>query len=110
MKWLKIGLPVAVLAIGVFGAAALKLSKEKPATRPPAEVIAVVRVLPVTTRDLRLTVTSQGTVGPKTESDLVPEVSGRVIEVASSFSPGGFFEEGDVLLRINPQDYRQMVS
>ena len=34
----------------------------------------------------------------RTESSLVPEVPGRVIEISPSLVPGGFFEEGDVLL------------
>ena len=34
-------------------------------------------------------------------------VAGRVIEVSPSFVPGGFFEKGELLLRIDPFDYRQ---
>ena len=52
-------------------------------------------------------VESQGTVNPRTESQLVPEVSGRVTWVSPSFVSGGFFEAGDVLLRIDPFDYEQ---
>ena len=37
----------------------------------------------------------------------MPQSAGRVTWVAPSFAPGGFFEEGDVLLRIDPFDYQQ---
>ena len=38
---------------------------------------------------------------------LLPEVSGRVLRVSPAFVAGGFFEEGDALLEIDPYDYRQ---
>jgi RND family efflux transporter MFP subunit len=59
--------------------------------------------------DLPLIVRSQGTVKPRTESQLVPEVTGRIIEVSPSFVAGGFFEAGDVLLRIDSHDYEQVI-
>jgi RND family efflux transporter MFP subunit len=67
----------------------------------------VVQVVDVQLQDLTLTVKSQGTVSPRTESVLLPEVTGRIIEVSPSFVPGGFFEAGEILLRIDPHDYRQ---
>jgi RND family efflux transporter MFP subunit len=50
-------------------------------------------------------VTSRGTVSPRTQSTLVSEVSGRIVEVTRSFRNGGFFEQGDILLTIDPRDY-----
>jgi len=57
--------------------------------------------------DVTLTVASQGTVRPRTESTLSAEVSGLVVGVSPAFVDGGFFEAGDLLLQIDPQDYRQ---
>jgi len=107
MKRLLTLLPVLILAAAALGTVAIVKSRPKPATREPEKVLPVVRVHDVELSDIRLTVESQGTVGPRTRSVLVPEVAGRVIEVAPSFVPGGFFEEGDLLLRIDPHDYRQ---
>ena len=83
--------------------------------RPPVEIQTPdfeppgVRVLPVAFTTVSLTVASQGTVQPRTSSQLVPEISGPVTEVAPSFAVGGFFEAGDVLLKIDPYDYQQAV-
>ncbi len=55
---------------------------------------------------LNLTVNSQGTVRPRTETTLVAEVSGKVVSVSPDFVAGGFFREGEVLLQIDPSDYR----
>ncbi|MCB1202779.1 MAG: efflux RND transporter periplasmic adaptor subunit [Verrucomicrobiae bacterium] len=50
-------------------------------------------------------VRSQGTVQPRTRSMLLPEVAAKVLEVSPSFRPGGFFREGEVLLKLDPVDY-----
>jgi RND family efflux transporter MFP subunit len=100
-------LPIGIVAAGSLGAWALFMSRSKPETRIPEPVVPLVRVQTVRLQDVDLTVTSQGAVNPRTESVLVPEVSGTVIEVSPSFISGGFFEEGDVLLRVDPYDYRQ---
>ena len=42
---------------------------------------------------------------PRSETELIAEVSGRVIELSQSLVTGGFFKEDDVLLRIDPLDY-----
>ena len=49
---------------------------------------------------------SQGTVQARTTSTLIPEIRGRIINVASNFREGAFFEEGDVLLEIDDSDYQ----
>jgi RND family efflux transporter MFP subunit len=48
-------------------------------------------------------------VSPRTESAIVPEVSGRLLWVSPNFVSGGFFEKGDVLLKIDSHDYQQAV-
>jgi len=104
---LKIVLPVALIAVGALIAVALVKTREQPERLPPEAIRPLVRVQSVELQDLRMTVRSQGTVNPRTESALVPEVSGRVIEISRSFVSGGFFREGEVLLRVDPQDYEQ---
>lgn len=106
---LKVILPLAVLAGAALGAYAIVLSKpEVPIVPRPVELPGV-RVHVVTLQDLPLTVTSQGTIRPRTESQLVPEIAGQIIWVSPSFASGGFFEEGETLLRIDPYDYQQAV-
>jgi RND family efflux transporter MFP subunit len=78
---------------------------QAPEIRPP-----LVRVTQVEIRDVRLSVESQGTVSPRTQSQLVPEVAGRVTWVSPHFAEGEFFEEGEVLLKIDPHDYRLAVT
>ena len=109
VRVLQIVLPLAVL--GVAGGVAVTMVRNRPPveTQPPVFTPPGVRVEEVTLRDVPLSVTSQGTVRPRTESQLVPEIAGRVTWVAPSFAEGGFFELGDVLVRIDPFDYQQVV-
>ena len=106
---LKIILPLAVIGAAVMAALAMIRLRPEVETRIPEVLPPLVRSIKVKLQDVLLTVSSQGTVSPRTESQLVPEVSGRVIWVSPSFAAGGFFEIEEVLLRIDPFDYRQAV-
>jgi RND family efflux transporter MFP subunit len=106
---LRIGLPVLVLALGALGAVAMYRSRPDAERRDVETVVPLVRVQRVEPVDLQLSVSSQGTVSPRTESTLVPEVAGQVVWVSSSFASGGFFEAGEPLLRIDPFDFQQAV-
>ena len=108
-RLLQIVLPVVVLAAAGLGAYTLIQNRPEVQVQVPVFEPPGVRVQRVVFQDVRLTVKSQGTVGPRTESQLAPEISGRVIRVAPSFASGGFFEAGDVLLEIDPYDYQQAV-
>jgi RND family efflux transporter MFP subunit len=101
-----------VLILAFFGAiiAALYIFQPKPETAIIARLVANVETLTVQAEDVKLTVSSQGTVMPQTESDLAIEVSGRVIAVAENFRPGGSFKKGDILLEVDPLDYEAMVA
>ena len=102
---LMILLPVVVIAAGWFGAWTMIKAREKPEPQPVEVQPPLVRVIKVQLETVRLTVQAEGTVRPRTETEMVPEVSGRVVEISPSLAAGGFFEEGDVLLKIDPREY-----
>jgi RND family efflux transporter MFP subunit len=103
-------LPLAVIALGAVVAKALIDSYEEPKPEPVVVQPPVVTVIPAERVDLTLTVEAEGTVAPRTESQLVPEISGRVVEVSPSLAAGGFFDEDDVLLRIEGRVYELGVT
>jgi membrane fusion protein, multidrug efflux system len=106
---LRILLPLAVIAVAVAGAWALVVSRPVVATRPADPVVPLVRVVTADRQAVDVVVRSQGTVMPRTETVLVPEIVGRVIDAAPSLVPGGFFEAGETLLRLDPRDYELAV-
>lgn len=108
---LKVLLPVATLAVA--SAWAWKIFNDRPVveTRRPEVPVPVIRAVTAQLQTLRLTVMSQGTVAPRTQTTLFPEIAGRVLQVSPSLADGGFFEAGAELLRIDPTDYQlQMVQ
>ena len=109
VRVLKVILPVAVLSLAGLVAVVMIRSQPDVETQPPPIAPPGVRVHQINLDSVQTSVTSQGTVRPRTETQIVPEITGRVIWVSPSFASGGFFEQGDVLLRIDPFDYEQAV-
>ncbi len=94
-----------VLAAGFAIGALVFLSGPKMQPQPPSAIPPLVRVVEAEPRAVQMTSRTHGTVVPRTESDLVPEVDGRVTAISASLVSGGFFDQGDVLLEIEPVDY-----
>ena len=95
-----------VIVLAGFGLAALLLVTGPTLNSQPAMVLTpLVRVQTVTLQDITLSSLTHGTVAPRTESELVVEVAGRVISVNPNLVSGGFFDAGEELLQIEPLDY-----
>jgi RND family efflux transporter MFP subunit len=101
----KVVLPIAVIGVALLGALILGLTSTPVSGRQGERILRAVRVVPVELRTTRLEVRSQGTVAPRTESELIPEVSGRVVWTSPALVSGGYFESGEPLLRIDRLDY-----
>lgn len=70
----------------------------------------LIEVIEPEKRDFTVRLNSQGEVRARTQSHLVAEVSGRIIEVADTFREGAYFEAGEVLLRLDPRDYEAALA
>lgn len=101
----KIIYPLAVLIAGTAIALLVATSEPEMPTQAREPVLRTVRALQVSVGDEHLVITSQGPVEPSSQSELIPEVYGRVEWISPSLVGGGVFSEGDVLLRIDAADY-----
>jgi multidrug efflux system membrane fusion protein len=110
IKVLRVVLPILVLAGAGLAMWLLIESRVVPETRPPAAVVPTVETMTASLSRVTLRVRAEGTVAPRTETQLVPEVAGRVIEVSDAMVAGGFFEEGEVLFRLDPREYELAVT
>jgi RND family efflux transporter MFP subunit len=104
-KILKALIPIIVVAAGVYGAWKMIESRPVVETAAPEKIVPLVRALEVQPRDIEMSIHSQGTVTARTVTELIPEVSGKVIWVSPSIAAGGFFEAEAVLLQIDDRDY-----
>ena len=98
-------LPFAILFFGCGLAALLIMTGPKVTSKTPQVLPPLVRVLNVEPKTVQLRTFTYGTVVPRTESELTPEVSGRVVMVSDALVSGGFFSRGQELLGIDPLDY-----
>ena len=106
----KVVLPLAALAVASLGAGLLLATGSTVSGRPSDRALRAVRVVEVRSRTVQLEVRSQGTVVPRTESELIPEVSGSVVWTSPALVSGGYFEADEPLLRIDQRDYRANVD
>jgi len=105
MQAKKIVLPAAVLIVGIIAAWLLASSRRAPdrVERPPLGPL--VEVAPAAPTSVPVVVSGHGEVTPRVAVDVVPQVSGQVVEVSPSLVAGGFFRAGETLVRIDPRDY-----
>ncbi len=99
------------ILLGAAGVAALLVMSrpEPPRSARPSPVPSV------TTAEVRpgtgaLPITGNGTVRPRAEVSLTPQVSGQVAWVSPAFVTGGRVRAGQTLLRIDPADFVNAVD
>jgi RND family efflux transporter MFP subunit len=101
----KIVVPVTVLLLAAALTTLLVFSREAPESNRPSPPPPLVQTLRVEPTQVQFRVRAQGTVAPRTESDLVTEAAGRILWISPRLLSGAFFEPGDLLVRIDPRDY-----
>lgn len=101
--------PLGVLLCGAVGTWALVAQRQPPPreelgpTGVPVEVAVAEQV------DRRVVVMGHGSVQPRYEVSMEPQVEGRVVWVHPELAAGAVFDAGEVLARIDPTDFRLAV-
>lgn len=112
MNWKK----TLIICLGILVAATAVLllifSTEPEASRSGAtkETAMLVDVIQVERDTYTPVIRAMGTVEPSQDITLSPRVSGQVIELSENFTPGGYVDEGEILLQIDPADYRNLLQ
>lgn len=99
---LVLGIPILAI-LAVIGMVSMKA---EPPKKPRMDLDPIVEVIHLKTLTANFEVQSQGTVRPKTETILSAEVSGTITEISPKFVAGGVFQRNEVLMRIDPTNYR----
>lgn len=98
-------LPLIILAIGGLLYSVFASMKMPPEEKTQVDITPIVAVENIRVAPLALQVDSYGIVKPKYETQLVAQVSGQILELSEVFVRGGFVKEGQLLARIDPNDY-----
>ena len=110
---MKILFPIIVLVVLFFGSWQLIKMRPNPEAREVKRKIPFVEIIHAEKKPLRSSISAYGTIQPRTQTILIAEVPGIIEEVApftnegsktTSFRPGGFFQKGDLLLKIEDID------
>jgi RND family efflux transporter MFP subunit len=109
-KWIQAALTLLVLVIGSIGMYALKESRSEAHHKKPPPPLPLVRVVDVAFASRTVSVSGHGSVSPLRQISLVPQVAGKVVAISPALVDGGAFTKGDMLLRIDPQDYEIAVT
>jgi len=104
--WIRIVVPVAVLAVGIAGAVWMGSQGNPPEQRPAEQAAVLVETVRPAASTGHFIIRAQGTITPKIETSLVSEVTGKIVWLSDDFVAGGVFEAGQVLARVDPSDYR----
>ena len=74
--------PFAILGFALLVVSVVWMMQSSVESVPQQELARLVSVIEAQPRDVQLSVFTQGTVVPRTESDLIPQVAGEVIWVS----------------------------
>jgi len=107
MKRLLIFVPV-IIAVAVV--TVMVRNQKEPRKKAAAEVPRQVRTIRLAPVEVVPRAIGYGYAEPGQVWQVVPEVSGKIVEVSPGFKKGNFVRKGEVLVRIDPTDYELTVN
>ncbi len=106
----KIILPILVIGISIAAGKILFATAPEAERKSPKPSIPMVEVSTIKYIDYPLTLQSRGNITPQTQGELVAEVNGRILKTSPNFKPGGTFDHDEVLIELDPVDYRHAIT
>jgi RND family efflux transporter MFP subunit len=100
-----VAVPIALVGAMVGIPVALMATRPEPERREEEARMPAAQVAVAETVSRALAVQAQGLTRARQESDLAPQVAGRVIWVSPSLGEGGAFRAGEVMARLETADY-----
>ena len=98
-------IPFVILIAGILIFVLFSSMKKPPEEKKDVDNTPIVAVENISLAPMTLHVDSYGVVKPKYETELVAQVSGQIVELSETFVRGGFVKKGQLLARIDPNDY-----
>ena len=97
--------PILIVISGLIIGSLILFTGPSLEPRAPPENKPLIRTITAKSESVRLSSTAFGTVSPRSENELIPEVSGSIVFMSPSLVSGGFFKKDDLLFSIEPLDY-----
>ena len=98
-------LVVVIIIVGIVIAVVFIKLKKPPQRQEQIVLAPLVKVERLDRRGIQMIIRGYGTVNPRLQVEIVPQVSGKVVWVNPQFKAGGFIRRGELILKIDPRDY-----
>ena len=102
-------LAIVIVGAGIAGAVIFIKLKKPPQRKGQAAQAPLVEVVQLRSKDIPMVVQGYGTVKPKVQVDIIPEVAGKVVSIHPELIVGGLIRANQKILRIDPRDYELAV-
>lgn len=101
---------IGIVFLGLLSVLVLVATRPKPARARPDRPAPRVSVSPLEARSGVIAVEGSGTIRPRAEISLSPQVGGLVVQLSPALRSRGSFRLGDVLLVVEPDSYENAVA
>jgi len=102
-------LAIIIVGAGIAGAVIFIKLKKPPQRKQQGVQAPLLEIEQLRSEDIRMTVQGYGTVSPKVQVDIIPEVAGKVVYTHPELIVGGLIRANEAILRIDPRDYELSV-
>lgn len=102
---LQVLVAIIIVCVGIAGAVIFIKLKKPPQRNEQVALAPLVEVEQLKAQDIQMIVQGYGTVGPKVQVDIIPEVAGKVVYIHPELIVGGLIHANETILRIDPRDY-----
>jgi len=103
--WRRILVPLLILIAAALAGVALIKTEPRAHRRRPPRIATLVQVTPVHLSTQSTAVYAMGTVIPAHETVLSARVGAQIIAVSPEFVPGGRFQAGEIMVRLDSADF-----
>jgi RND family efflux transporter MFP subunit len=100
---------VGILAVGFLALDRLSRKTEDSTNAKPKGQVVRTQVQALHVEDYEVEVEAQGVVRPHHEVTLTPQVPGKIVRIHRNFEDGAFFQEGEILVELEADDYETAV-
>jgi len=110
MKTKRAILPFLIIVVALALTFALVKTRKAPEPQETSYLGPLVEIAELVKSSRQVVVSGTGTVQPRYEVDITPQVKGRVSEISPHMVAGGIFRKGELLFAIEDVDYQLAIS
>lgn len=96
---------IVIIALAATASTYMISTREKPKAVPNVQPVWLVSVTKIKPINSQIMIEGEGTVNAKNATDVIPQVSGKVIKVHPELNAGGTIPKNEPFIEIEPTDY-----